>query len=614
TSKVAKNECGAIDVESGRNSVTLQGGVLVLHNAERVSVEVNGRESGSAGRGAFVPTKNGDGRRRKAKRVGRIRGKGDGGGDEHIARHRFSSSSIHQDGPELDCQRAAPQKKQKPGPVQFNRRYADKNFQAAFREAFVSGQDFRDEPSRSTVVGAPFASGLLRDVFDAEFLRNDLYEFYQSEDLRLVEAGPLALLREAIYSPEFVAMFAALTGLELNDTVDLSAHRYPDKGCLLCHDDDIGNQTEGRRIAFILYLVEEDWSEKDGGRLDLFDKLRADDNNQPRHVARSIVPAFNSLAFFAVGDTSYHQVSEVMGGRERLSVSGWFHGPFRKRAVVDRPLRLLASSSPAHRLDAWINPVYLSTTSRSGISDTFVDTSSARLLEFLRADVYERLLRSLRDARWGEPVGPASVRRYACAKEADPPDSGVAGRPAPSTGAPERRSGGFDADGSREDAEEEKSDADDLTGEVPPFWARLRDFFRSREFAGYLGSLTELKLASSYAEVRKFGCGDYTLLHDHAQEPEGLDLVFSCTEATAEDSGAGAGDDCGAWDASWGGALHYVSGDENLLALQPGSNTLDLVYRIQPAQRFVKYVNHTARAERRELAIVYAVVEDECEN
>ena len=36
---------------------------------------------------------------------------------------------------------------------------------------------------------------------------------------------------------------------------------------LLCHDDEL----EGRRIAFVLYLVPP-WEEGDGGLLDLFDR------------------------------------------------------------------------------------------------------------------------------------------------------------------------------------------------------------------------------------------------------------------------------------------------------------------------------------------------------
>ena len=34
------------------------------------------------------------------------------------------------------------------------------------------------------------------------------------------------------------------------------------KDVLLCHDDEL----EGRRIAYIYYLVPADWEEKDGGR------------------------------------------------------------------------------------------------------------------------------------------------------------------------------------------------------------------------------------------------------------------------------------------------------------------------------------------------------------
>ena len=35
---------------------------------------------------------------------------------------------------------------------------------------------------------------------------------------------------------------------------------------LLCHDDEL----EDRRVAFIYYLVPENWTEEDGGSLDMF--------------------------------------------------------------------------------------------------------------------------------------------------------------------------------------------------------------------------------------------------------------------------------------------------------------------------------------------------------
>ena len=52
----------------------------------------------------------------------------------------------------------------------------------------------------------------------------------------------------------------------IGDTVDCSANVYMRGGHLLCHDDVIGN----RLVSFVLYLVDEDWSESDGGAFELF--------------------------------------------------------------------------------------------------------------------------------------------------------------------------------------------------------------------------------------------------------------------------------------------------------------------------------------------------------
>ena len=57
-----------------------------------------------------------------------------------------------------------------------------------------------------------------------------------------------------------------LTGIQLNDSIDLFCGKYRSTDYLLCHDDEL----EGRRIAFIYYLVQEDWTRADGGTLDLY--------------------------------------------------------------------------------------------------------------------------------------------------------------------------------------------------------------------------------------------------------------------------------------------------------------------------------------------------------
>lgn len=46
----------------------------------------------------------------------------------------------------------------------------------------------------------------------------------------------------------------------------MTGSKYEYTDTLLCHDDEL----EGRRIAFILYLVPY-WKKEDGGALDLFD-------------------------------------------------------------------------------------------------------------------------------------------------------------------------------------------------------------------------------------------------------------------------------------------------------------------------------------------------------
>lgn len=101
---------------------------------------------------------------------------------------------------------------------------------------------------------------------------------------------------------------------------------------LLCHDDEL----EGRRVAFILYLVPP-WQSSDGGTLDLYTtdsecptvfacvcvRFRArvfsyttevcisflsSGNLQPQSIVKSLVPSWNTLVLFEVSPVSFHQV------------------------------------------------------------------------------------------------------------------------------------------------------------------------------------------------------------------------------------------------------------------------------------------------------------------
>ena len=98
------------------------------------------------------------------------------------------------------------------------------------------------------------------------------------------------------------------TGLELSDSMDMFCARYDHTDYLSCHDDEL----EGRKIAYIFYLVPDAWAADDGGALDLFETDAA--TGHPGAVARSLVPTFNSLAFFEVTPRSWHQVRATKRG------------------------------------------------------------------------------------------------------------------------------------------------------------------------------------------------------------------------------------------------------------------------------------------------------------
>jgi Rps23 Pro-64 3,4-dihydroxylase Tpa1-like proline 4-hydroxylase len=147
------------------------------------------------------------------------------------------------------------------------------NTKAVLNQDFLTAYPFPHSVI-PTFLNEEFIELLAKEVLELEFSvkSNDLYTFLQSADLLSVNSRSIVKFREEIYSEDFRNKLKDWTGIDLSPTVDLSAHIYPPSGYLLCHDDDIGKDEDCRRIAFILYLVDEDWSERDGGRLQLFDK------------------------------------------------------------------------------------------------------------------------------------------------------------------------------------------------------------------------------------------------------------------------------------------------------------------------------------------------------
>ncbi|CAG8800563.1 10089_t:CDS:2, partial [Cetraspora pellucida] len=434
----------------------------------------------------------------------------------------------------------------------FNSNYTQPQFISKFRRAFRNHQDFKDPLTNATVYGSPFPIALFPNLFASQFLEsvkaeleseefyhksNDLYEFYQSEDLKLSKNPNTIKLRETIYSENFVRTISKLTGIQLDSTPDLSAHQYIRGNYLLCHDDDIKDDENmhGRRVAFIIYLVDNDWAKEHGGCLDLFN---TDSQGHPNQVSLSIIPKWNNMVFFELSPTSYHQVAEVLTSTKvRLSVSGWFHGNLNTRLSCAQYVPPILVDPDYYNISKIVNPSYLTEKGIKHIAKVLRKEASIELQQFLQQNVYDQLIDSLKQAQWNEhPTGPPFIRRYHIL------------------------------------INNTSSESLDISS-TSPFHQYIYNFFKSTIFTSYLAQITRYNINSVYSEIRQFQSGDYTLIHDQALDEEGLDITFCCIE---ED-----------WQNEWQGGTHYVAREEELLTIWPKMNTLSIVVRDAGTMRFV---------------------------
>lgn len=425
------------------------------------------------------------------------------------------------------------------------------------QKAFSSYSDFQAQDDQGKTVAAvhgyPFRSVVLPHFIDSKDVKelrnaidhtelhlksNDLYEFRQSNDLKHSQLPAIQLFIRNLFSPEWIQTMTEITGIELNSTIDVAAQKYSQGGYLLCHDDDMGEDSNSRRIAFITYLVDETWDEKDGGHLDLFS---TNEQGQPHQIVRSILPKSGQFAFFEVTSTSYHQVREVLAqNKHRYSITGWFHAT---RWISPKPWicpQTKDDVSPIS-LKQLINPTYI--TSVSKLNEAFAGQSYLILKDFLRPDVYKSLIECVDEQKW-TLMGPFNSKKYRSLAQAT------------------------------------------------PFFQSLIQAFSSKEFKEYLESITGLQLARKKAlETQRFDAGDYTLMNDHNLEEPGLDFRFSFSEMPCDSE----------WDDSWGGLLHYIMDKETLLSRAPESNELMLVYRDEGVLKFIKYLNKSCKGERRDI-------------
>ncbi|PIA15265.1 hypothetical protein COEREDRAFT_82227 [Coemansia reversa NRRL 1564] len=468
--------------------------------------------------------------------------------------------------------------------LQLNSGYLEEEFINEFNRAFTLKDhkqthhiiNLSKNKGQGEVITYPFHTGRLRNILPAEFLHklktelteldwhersNDLYWFHQTDDLALNGGKCIKQLRDYLSGEEFVGFMEQITGVQLTrGYLDIAAQRYKQGNHLLCHDDDVQRGKLTRKIAYIIYLVDEDWKEKDGGALGLF---TTDENGYPAKVVSRIIPEFNSIGFFLTGHESFHTVEEVTvvdANRERWSVTGWFYGPVdvleSETSAPPLPSSVLPKLLPLVDSDnedaavwrRWINSEYLKPNVQTKIQETFLEQSSVELCDFLLPEVYYNFTAKLTSKVWREQNYPAHVSKY------------------------------YEASVTEE----------------------LLLFLRSGSFGRFLTQLTSLDYSRVSQQIRKFDKGDYTLINDQALEPNGLDVIMFLDNLEEPDN---------VWNTSWGGTIHYIADKDELLRIVPQSNSLALVLRDEGTLRFVKYVNFMAQRPRKEISMTF--IEDD---
>lgn len=336
------------------------------------------------------------------------------------------------------------------------------------------------------------------------------------------------------------------------------------------------NQAWLHGFSYNYFCVKHNIVLQDGGCLDLFS---ADATGSPDAVVKSLVPQWNSMAFFEVSHTSYHQVAEVLNDKKgpRLSISGWFHGkpvPRPEPHIPDPPVLLDPFNTGDEDVDIsnWINPLYRQQNVVGQMREQFTDTASLQLNDFLLEDKYKRLMLAMGAQRW-QIVKPATMRHYRVSTS-----GGLSGS---------------DEEPSEEELTLRNADYATLNGEKPDILSSFCRFIRSPQFVAYLSMITGAQLSKVAAESRCFTHQDYSLICDpeYLEERKKAKQANHATqdENTDSDKEEDGKDQDIVVDATWcfihrkewdlekGGYIVYLTKDEELLTVPPQRNSLSLL-------------------------------------
>eukprot|EP00088_Acartia_fossae_P068302 TRINITY_DN863_c0_g1_i7.p1 TRINITY_DN863_c0_g1~~TRINITY_DN863_c0_g1_i7.p1 ORF type:complete len:488 (-),score=135.69 TRINITY_DN863_c0_g1_i7:92-1555(-) len=430
---------------------------------------------------------------------------------------------------------------------------------------FKEKKNYKDE--FVSVKSSPFPTCQLFDLTEDTFLEelkeelhglelhekdNDLYRFHQSSELKAVSLPYLQEFKTTLME-KVKPLVSKMTGIELDDRLALFHARYSRGDYLLCHDDEL----EGRRVAFILYLVPADWGHADGGALQLFS---TDADGNPGKVVDSIYPVNNSFVYFEVSPVSFHQVAEILSDKTRLSLGGWFHGTTVARP--EKPLRLPDTGSSYIDISedifmSVVNPMYLNLYTQSQIQERFEETSEIKLPDFFLLDKFQSICDKLKSMEDWKVEGPPIRRRV------------------------ESKHDGFEESACVKDAfDVMRSDAmclllSNLTG------LRLHPLAPKDEDESEEESSDATPNPRCKGSIRRWAQGNYTLVCDDdlGQAQFALDarICFNVHN----------------WEEVIGGQTVYIARNEDdvLIKCEPENNNLNLVYRDKESLKFVKYVN-----------------------
>ncbi|KAI9315085.1 Oxoglutarate and iron-dependent oxygenase degradation C-term-domain-containing protein [Dichotomocladium elegans] len=481
-----------------------------------------------------------------------------------------------------------------------------------------------------------------KEIFDNlhfTLKETDIYKVHQTGDLANLDGLPadelgrlssLFELRNAIYSPEFRAFISSVTdsGPLSGKKADMSINNYKEGCHLLNHDDVIGT----RRVSYILYLTDPDerWDPRYGGALELYPVVeKGIPAPEPTHI---IPPQWNQFVMFTVQPGhSFHSVEEVVpAGKDRLSISGWFHipqegepgyEPEREAGEAKSSLEQLQESDSSEKfyrypstevddqglteetikaLSTWMNPQYLNMKVLSQLADRFLDESAVQCKEILKPDVYAKILAATTKAD-KEQFTPGVMA---------PHGTGV-GAGWAIHGAPHRlRFLEVDSDA------EIKCETAEVLGDI-------KTKFESEAFRQWLAVVSQLKPQGCRGYARRFRPGhDYTLATTNTRGQSVLDVTLSLTtmpdakSVELWETGEVGGYECymAPHDEEEDPAT-YKAADEDgaLLTLTAGANEMSLVLRDEGVMRFVKYVSARAPGSRWDVAFEYDLPEEEDE-